>query len=83
LTEFEPSPELRVLGEGVNLRWVKVGARLNAQRVETGYLVYVDGGCITTVEGYTYGVPWPERIDGIELYELREGMNLENPPKSK
>jgi hypothetical protein len=83
LTEFEPSRELKVLGEGVDLRWGKVGARLNAQKVETGYLVYVDGGYITTVEGYTYGVPWPDRIDGIELYELGEGMSLENPPKSK
>ncbi|MEO8214170.1 MAG: hypothetical protein ABI560_13300 [Myxococcales bacterium] len=81
LTEFEPSPELKVFADGVSLRWGKVGARLNVRRTETGYLVYVDGGQITAVEGYTYGDEWPNEVDSIEWYELKEGSELENPPK--
>jgi hypothetical protein len=82
LTEFEHSPELRVFGEGVSLRWAKAGARLNDARIETGYLVYVDDGYITGVEGYTYGDEWPATIDRIEMYEATEGVELKNPPKT-
>jgi len=82
LTEFEPSSELKLFGDEASLRWGEVGARLNAARIETGYLVYVDGGHITAVEGYTYsGEEWPGRVDAIEWYELKEGMELENPPQ--
>jgi hypothetical protein len=76
LTELEPSDELRLFDSGVSLRWGEVGARLNASKVETGYLVYVDDGYVTAVEGYTYGEPWPDAIDEIELYELTPGMEL-------
>jgi hypothetical protein len=81
LTEFEPSPELKAFGDGVSLRWGNVGARLGGTAVETGYLVYVDGGCITAVEGYTYGDEWPKTVESIEWYELREGEQLAHPPK--
>ena len=80
LTEFERSEELRLFDAGVSLRWGKVGARLNASRVETGYLVYVDNGYVTTVEGYTYGDEWPDQVEQIELYELKPGMELMTPP---
>jgi hypothetical protein len=81
LTEFEQSEELKLFDDGVSLRWGKVGARLNASRLETGYLVYVDDGYVTTVEGYTYGDEWPNRVEQIELYELKSGMELMTPPR--
>jgi hypothetical protein len=80
LTEFEHSEELKVLGNGVSLRWGKVGARLSSSKIETGYLVYVDDGYLTAVEGYTYGDEWPPDIDRIEMYELKEGQELKTPP---
>jgi hypothetical protein len=76
LTEFEPSEELKLFVDGVALRWGKVGARLNTSKVETGYVVYVDNGYLTTIEGYTYGDDWPECIGSFELYELKPGMEL-------
>lgn len=79
LTEFERSPELKLFEDGFTLRWGKVGGRLNASRLETGYLVYIDDGYVTTVEGYTYGDTWPAQVDKIELYELRPGMELSTP----
>jgi hypothetical protein len=82
LTEFDPSPELKLFEDETSLRWGEVGARLNAARIETGYLVYVDGGQITAVEGYTYGgEEWPSQVDVVEWYELKEGMELESPPR--
>lgn len=80
LTEFERSEELKLFGLGVSLRWGKVGARLGASKVETGYLVYVDDGYITAIEGYTYGDEWPGQVEQMELYELMPGMELVTPP---
>jgi hypothetical protein len=76
LTELTPSDELRLFGPGVNFRWGRVGARLNAASIETGYIVYVDDGYVTTVEGYTYGDQWPSSVEQFELYALEPGMEL-------
>jgi hypothetical protein len=81
LTELMPSQELLAFGKGESFRWGKIGARLNQQRTEAGFLVYVDDGLITAVEGYTYGEEWPETIDSFELYALVPGMELELPTK--
>jgi len=78
-TEFERSEETKLFDDEVSLRWGKVGARLNASKVETGYLVYVDGGYLTTVEGYTYGDGWPDKVEQIEVYELEPGTELMTP----
>lgn len=80
LTEFERSKGTRLFQPGTTLRWGKVGARLNAAKLETGYIVYVDDGYVTTVEGYTYGDPWPERVENIELYTLTLGVDLSAQP---
>jgi hypothetical protein len=76
LTEFERSSELKLFADGVCLRWGKVGARLNASKIETGYVLYVDNGYLTTIEGYTYREDWPDDVDSIEIYELKPGMEL-------
>lgn len=81
LTEFERSEELKLFDDGVSLRWGGSGARLNASKLETGYLVYVDDGYVTAVEGYTYGEGWPDQVVQIEMYELKPGMELVTQPK--
>ena len=81
LAEFERSEELKLFDAEVSLRWGKVGARLNASKIETGYLVYVDDGYITAVEGYTYGDEWPDEVEQIELYEMKPGMELATRPR--
>ena len=81
LTEFERSEELKLFDDKTSLRWGKVGARLNASEIETGYLIYVDDGFLTTIEGYTYGEEWPHQIEQIDLYELKAGEELISPPR--
>lgn len=76
LTEFERSEELKLFDENTSLRWRQVGARLNSNNLETSYLVYVDSGYLTAVEGSTYGESWPAEIQRIELYDLTPGMEL-------
>lgn len=81
LTELQQSPALKLFNDGVSMRWGKVGARLNAAKIETSYLVYVDDGYVTAIEGYTYGDEWPAEVDEVELYMLTLGAELENPPR--
>ena len=76
LTDFERSEELKLFADGVSLQWGKVGARLNASSLETGYLIYIDDGYLTTIEGYTYGEEWPDNVEQMELYQLKPGMEL-------
>ena len=79
ITELRRSPELKLFGDSASMRWGRVGARLNAAKIETSYLLYVDDGYLTTVEGYTYGEEWPSSIEEIELYELATKTELAKP----
>ena len=81
LADLQQSPELKLFDDGVSMRWGKVGARLNAKKIETGFLVYVDDGYLTTIEGYTYGEEWPAKVEEVEFYTLTPGAELENPPR--
>jgi len=76
LTTFEKCSELRMFEEHVSMRWGKVGARLTPSKIETGYLVYVDDGYLSAIEGYTYGEEWPSDCSVVELYDLKPGMEL-------
>ena len=69
LTELARAEQLKLFDDGVSLRWGNVGARLNAS-VETGYLLYIDDGYLTAIEGYTYGDEWPSGITEMEFYAL-------------
>jgi len=51
ITEYKRTEELKLFGNGVCLRWGNVGARLNKEKLKTGYLVYVEDGYVTAVEG--------------------------------
>jgi hypothetical protein len=71
LTHFEPSDEAKLFADNVTLRWGNVGARLNASKISTGYVVYVDNGYLTTLEGYAYDEDWPAPITSFEVYDLK------------
>ncbi len=58
--------ELKAFAVDVSMRWDGVGATLNGQ-VDSGYLVYVDGGKINAVDGFTYREDWPCRISEFEF----------------
>ena len=52
-----------------SFNWGKVGIKIN-NSIDTGYLLYIEGGYITAIEGYTYDEEWPKSVTKIELYEL-------------
>ena len=64
LTELRSTPETIWFPSDVSLRWgARVVATVNGSE-DVGVLVFVDGGRVTAVEGYTFGgVEWPATID--------------------
>jgi hypothetical protein len=70
LTDIQPAQVLKLWDEGVSMRWSNVGAYLNKERLDTGYLIYVDDGYLTGIEGFTYGGDlWPDLVNEIEVYK--------------
>lgn len=71
MTEFERDEALRLFDEPKSLRWSKAAARLNSDQMETGYIVYVDNGYLTSLEGFTYGgAEWPKEVTEAEVYDF-------------
>ena len=56
-THLEPSEATRVFPNNRNLAWSGLGARFGT--VDVGFVVFVNAGCVTMIEGYTYGDDWP------------------------
>lgn len=45
-----------------------VGAEFPSLQHGAGFLLFVRGGVITMLEGYTYDEAWPERIDDFRVF---------------
>jgi len=70
-TQLKKCDELKVSSINHSFKWGKLGAKLNSEKIDTGYLIYIEKGYIDTIEGYTYGGDdWPEEIYEIEIYDL-------------
>lgn len=68
MTDLMEDTNLRVFASHISSADGEVGAILNSE-VESGYLFYVEGGYLKSIEGYTYAQPWPEEISKIEVYK--------------
>ena len=49
------------------IRFGDVGASVQGLEGGLGFMVYVDEGKLTMLEGYCYDETWPDRLDGFEL----------------
>jgi hypothetical protein len=67
VTDLELSVKLQVSEKSESYKWSDLGAKLNSS-IDTGYLVYVENGYVTAIEGYTYVEDWPCSIFKIETY---------------
>ncbi len=69
MTELNISEKLRIGDRSKSYKWGHLGAKLN-NSIDTGYLLYIEGGYLNTIEGYTYAEDWPNQIYEIETYEI-------------
>jgi hypothetical protein len=67
-TDLSKNDILKVDKNGVEEIWGEVGAKLNDDSIDSGYLLYIRDGYIETIEGYTYGDDWPEDIYNFTPY---------------
>lgn len=66
-TELKPSKSLQISAAKNSYIWSGVSATLN-RSVAAGFLVYVEAGAVTTIEGFTYDRGWPESITELEVF---------------
>ena len=59
-----------------------VNAVVDGLRYGAGFVVFVRGGRLDTLEGYSYEEPWPKEIRGFKLSYQREPRELSLPDSS-
>ncbi len=73
ITSFARTSGTKLFGDNISMRWGKVSGRLNSE-IDVGFIVYVDDGYLTGVEGFTYGGElWPSEVRAFELTDLPDG----------
>ncbi len=60
------------LGKDVNLTLGKVSATLNDGQHGASFVLFIEGGVISCLEGYAYDEPWPEKIEKYALFDPEE-----------
>ena len=62
---------LRVGPAGMSYTGDAAAARINKDRIQAGFLFFFEQGYVTGFEGYTYGEPWPDKIECYEIGRCR------------
>lgn len=79
-TDFYPSDALRIGALDYSDRWLDTHAKLNGT-LNVGFLVYIDNGMVTAIEGFTYGDDsWPDTIHDFKIEHI-EVTHI--PPKTQ
>jgi hypothetical protein len=71
-TEFVLAPDA-VPAPVSTLRFGDVQATVSGLKRGPGFVIFVDDGLLTMLEGYSYDKPWPERIDEFAVSYIEPG----------
>jgi hypothetical protein len=72
ITSFARNDDAKLFSDNASIRWGKVVGRLNSE-VDADFVVYVDDGHVSAVEGVTFGgQSWPSVIEEFELTDLKD-----------
>lgn len=75
-TSFSFSDGVKTLGQEVSFKLGDVYAEIDGLLHGAGFLLHVDRGRISVLEGYTYDEPWPEVINDYKIFYLVGGALL-------
>jgi len=64
---FETPPDVPLLKQHQDFHFGDVDAKIDGLKHGAGFVVFVRGGRLDTLEGYCYDEPWPEVIGDFEL----------------
>ena len=76
---FEAPPDMPLLAQHLDFHFGDVDAKIDGLKYGAGFVVFIRGGRLDTLEGYCYDEPWPEVIDDFELSYQSEPRNLHIP----
>lgn len=65
-----------------NFHFGDVNAAVDGLQHGAGFVVFVGGGRLEMLEGYSYDEPWPKEIHGFKLTYQREPRELSLPGSS-
>jgi hypothetical protein len=69
-TEFALRRDSPVCRDLPDMALGDVGANVPNLEHGIGFVLFVRGGALSTLEGYTYDEPWPDNTDGFALFEI-------------
>lgn len=75
---FDVPPEAPVLATR-NFHFGDVNAAVDGLQYGAGFVIFVRGGRLDTLEGYSYEEPWPNEIRNFKLTYQREPREIELP----
>jgi hypothetical protein len=75
-TDFELPPDAPRLEGAPNIRFGDVDADIVGLSHGAGFVLFVDHGLMTMLEGYTYVGPWPDDVTQFSLRYSTEPRDL-------
>lgn len=77
-TEFDIPSQVPRVTSRPTFRLGDVNGAADNVKHGLGFVLYVNQGVLSTLEGYTYDEPWPDDFPGLLLtYSTGQGRNLE------
>ena len=76
---FDIPADIPPLSQQPDLYFGDVKAKLSGLKHGAGFVVFVTGGRLDMLEGYSYDEPWPEVIGEYELSYHHEPRSLQLP----
>ncbi|MGH6836100.1 MAG: hypothetical protein ACREC9_11230 [Methylocella sp.] len=67
-TRFSTPDDVPKLSHEATFQFGDVAADINGLKHGAGFLLFVEDGRIETLEGNTYGEPWPQNVHSFHLY---------------
>jgi hypothetical protein len=75
---FDVPPEAPILATK-DFHFGDVNATVDRLQYGAGFVIFVRGGRLDTLEGYSYEEPWPNEIENFKLAYQREPREIELP----
>ena len=76
---FAVPSEVPLLSQHLDFQFGDVNAKITGLKYGAGFVVFVRGGRLDTLEGYSYDESWPEVVGDFELSYQSEPRNPELP----
>jgi hypothetical protein len=76
---FEVPADVPTLSQHSDFEFGDVNATVNGLKHGAGFVIFVRGGRLDTLEGYSYDESWPDVVGDFELTYQNEPRNLMLP----